>query len=238
MIRFQAPPPLPVGYKVSIRNMLGITVLALLVMLLLGVILVRFDPTIFTPDRNPGESLLWFALMIFTGVLIATGYVLAWRTPERWGIIGLTQPHPRWVLIAIASGAVLFFVGEQVDALMQLGIHANYKEAFGPATGTEIGLISLFAAMAVLFPIALEIYFRGVLLNFLANRIGQEAGLFIAALAFAALYFRPDLPISMAYGFVYGIVYGLLFVRSGTLWTAIVASGTVGALIVAKAAWV
>lgn len=238
MIRFQAPPQLPVGYKVSIRNMLGITVLALLVMLLLGVILVRFDPTIFTPERHRGESILWLALTVFTGILVATGYVLAWRTPERWGIIGLTQPHPRWILIAATSGAVLFFVGERVDALMQLGIHANYKTLFGSGLASQVGLISLFAAMAVLLPVAFEIYFRGVLLNFLANRIGQEAGLFVAAFIFAGLYFRPDLPISMAYGFVYGIVYGLLFVRSGTLWTAIVASGTIGALIVAKAAWV
>jgi membrane protease YdiL (CAAX protease family) len=77
-----------------------------------------------------------------------------------------------------------------------------------------------------------------LLLNFFANRFGPEAGLFIAAVLFAGLFFRPDLPISLAYGFIYGIAYGLLFVRSGSLWPAIVAHGTVSALIVAKAAWV
>ena len=41
----------------------------------------------------------------------------------------------------------------------------------------------------------------------------------------------------MAYGFIYGLAYGLLFMRSGSLWAPIAAHGTLGALIVAKAAW-
>lgn len=237
MIRFQAPPPLPVGYQVSIRNFLGVTLLMVLFVVLLGVIAVRLDPTIFTPKRDPSESLLWACLLLFTGVLVATGFVLAWRAPERWGIIGLVPPERRWVLIAVATGVVLFFIGERTDTLFHLGIHAHYKAQFGIGLDSQVGLISLFAALALLFPIATEVYFRGVLLNFLANRIGQEAGLFIAALLYAGLYFRPDLPISAAYGLVYGLAFGLLFLRSGSLWTAIIASGTIGALIVAKAAW-
>ncbi len=238
MIQFRSPAPLPVGYRVTLRNLIGIVALAVLVFVLLGVIVVQIEDDIFSPERNRAESLLWFALLAFTAVMVATGYVLAWRSPQRWGIIGLVRPHPRWILIAVASGAVLFFLGERLDDAFRFGILADFEREFGAAIATEVGLLSMLAARALLLPVALEVLFRGVLLNFLANRLGQEAGLFVSALLFAGLFFNAELPISMAYGFIYGLVYGLLFLRSGSLWTAIVAHGTLGALIVAKVAWV
>lgn len=237
MIRLQGPPPLPVGYRVTLRNLIGITFLAVLAFVVIGAILVQLDPAIVSPNHNSAESLLWFALLTATGILAATGYVLAWRTSERWGIVGLVQPHPRWILIAVAAGVMLFFVGERADAVFRLGFMADFRATFGPAISAQIGLVSLLVAFAVVMPIAFEIYFRGLLFNYLSNRFGIEVGLFVSSLAFAGLFFHPHLPVSMLYGFVYGIVFALLFMRSGTLWTSIVANGTVGALMVAKAAW-
>jgi membrane protease YdiL (CAAX protease family) len=238
MISFKPPQPLPVGYQVSIRNVLGITFLSVLFFVIFGVIVVQLDPTIFKGNRNQAEALLWFSLLLATGVLTATGYVLAWRTPLRWGIVGLIRPEAQWILIAITIGAGLFFIGDRADSFFNLGIISDFRAQFGAGLKTQAGLVSLFAARILLLPIALEVYFRGVLLNFFANRFGPEAGVFIAAALFAGLFFRPDLPVSMAYGFIYGITYGLLFIRSGSLWPAIVANATVSALIVAKAAWV
>ncbi len=237
MITLKPPPQLPVGYQVSIRNLFGITFLSVLIFVVLGVIIVQLDPTIFGPNRNRAEALLWFALLLTTGILIATGYVLAWRTPARWGIIGLTRPEPRWIVIAVCVGTVLFFLGERADHAFGLGIMDDFRKEFGAGLHTEMGLVSLFAARMVLLPLALEIYFRGIMFNFFAGRFGPEAGLFVSSILFAGLFFRPDLSISMAYGFVYGLAYGLLFLRSGSLWVSIAAHGTLGALIVAKAAW-
>lgn len=237
MISFKPPSPLPAGYQVSIRNLFGITFLTVLIFIVLGAIIVQLDPTIFGPDRNRAEALLWFALLLTTGVLTATGYVLAWRTPARWGIIGLTRPEPRWIAISVAVGVILFFLGERVDAALGLGILADFQREFGPGLTNQVGLISLFAARMLLLPMALEVYFRGVLLNFFTARFGPEAGLFVSSILFAGLFFRPDLPVSMAYGFIYGIAYGLLFLRAGSLWAAIAAHATLGGLIVAKAAW-
>jgi membrane protease YdiL (CAAX protease family) len=41
----------------------------------------------------------------------------------------------------------------------------------------------------------------------------------------------------MAYGVVHGAVFAILFMRSGSLWTAIIANGTLAALTLAKVAW-
>ncbi len=59
----------------------------------------------------------------------------------------------------------------------------------------------------------------------------------MSALAYALLFFNPMVPVYMAYGVVHGVVFCVLFVRSGSLWTAIVANGTLAALTVAKVAW-
>lgn len=238
MIQFRPPSPLPVGYQVSIRNLLGITFLTVLIFIVLGVIIVQLDQTIFDEARDRTEAMLWFALLLATSVLTATGYVLAWRTPLGWGIVGMTRPTRRWILIAVAVGVILFFVGERVDSALGLGILADFKREFGSGLESEVGVISLLAARVLLLPLALEVYFRGVLLNFFANRLGQEAGLFVSSILFAGLFFSPSIPISMAYGFIYGIAYGLLFLRSGSLWPAIVGHATLGGLVVAKAAWV
>ena len=237
MISFKPRPDLPIDYRVSVRNVLGITFLALLFAILLGVIVVQLDPSLGATGTDPIKKVLWVFLILLTGILTATGYVLAWRTPLRWGIIGLVRPEARWVMISIAVGAVLFFLGERMDHLLRLGILDNFRAQFGAGLKSQVGLASMLAVFGLLRPIALEIYFRGVLLNFFVNRFGAEAGMFVTSLAFSALYFQPGLPANMAYGFVYALAFGLIFLRSGSLWNSIIAHATVGLLFIAKVVW-
>lgn len=238
MITFKPPPDIPVGYRVSLRNVLGITFLSVLIAVLLGVIVVQLDPTVATGEKGTIKSAMWLYMFLLVGVLTATGYVLAWRTPLRWGIVGLVPPTARWVLISIAVGTVLFFLGEQADQILGLGILANFRSQYGTGMQTQVGFISMLVVFGLVRPIAFEIYFRGVLLNFFVNRLGAQAGLFITAVAFSLMFFKPGLPANMAFGFVYALAFGLLFLRSGSLWNAIIAHATVGILFAAKAAWV
>ena len=98
-------PTLP--YRITVRNFIGITLMAGLIFLIGGVILVKLDPTIFTEERAVLDKLLWFSLLATAGVLASTGYVLASRTTMGWAIIGLTRPEARWILIAVATAAAL-----------------------------------------------------------------------------------------------------------------------------------
>ncbi|MEE8284076.1 MAG: CPBP family intramembrane glutamic endopeptidase, partial [Alphaproteobacteria bacterium] len=137
----------------------------------------------------------------------------------------------------VATAAALFFAGERLDALMGLGIMEGTRASYAATLRTEVGLIGLMAVLAIILPISLEIYFRGVLFNFLRPMLGLEAAIGVSALAYALLFFNPSVPVYMAYGVIYGVVFAVLFVRSGSLWTAIVANGTLAALTVAKVAW-
>ena len=228
-------PALP--YRITIRNFIGITLMTVLIFVIGGVIVVRLDPSIFTEERALLDNLLWFSLLASVGVLASTGYVLASRTAMGWAIIGLTRPEARWVLIGVSTAAALFFAGERLDALMGLGIMEGTRASYAATLESEVGLIGLMVVLAIILPISLEIYFRGVLFNFLRPMLGLEAAIGVSALAYALLFFNPMVPVYMAYGVVHGAVFCVLFVRSGSLWTAIVANGTLAALTVAKVAW-
>lgn len=228
-------PTLP--YRITVRNFIGITLMAGLIFLIGGVILVKLDPTIFTEERAVLDKLLWFSLLATAGVLASTGYVLASRTAMGWAIIGLTRPEARWILIAVATAAALFFAGERLDALMGLGIIESSRASYAATLETQVGLLGLMVVLAVILPISLEIYFRGVLFNFLRGLVGLEAAIGLSALVYALLFFNPEVPVYMAYGVVHGAAFAVLFVRSGSLWTAIAAHATLAALTVAKVAW-
>jgi|GEM_PF-2424483 len=233
-------PPHPdptLSYRITIRNFIGITLMTVLIFVIGGIIVVRLDPSIFTKERALLDNLLWFSLLASVGVLASTGYVLASRTAMGWAIIGLTRPEARWVLIAVSVAAALFFAGERLDALMGFGIMESTRASYAATLKSEVGLIGLMAVLAIILPISLEIYFRGVLFNFLRPMLGLEAAIGVSALVYGLLFFNPSIPVYMAYGVVQGAVFCLLFVRSGSLWTAIVANGTLSALTVAKVAW-
>ncbi|MFM2130352.1 MAG: hypothetical protein RL477_1898, partial [Pseudomonadota bacterium] len=187
--------------------------------------------------KDPVKKFLWLFLVLLLSVIVATGYVLAWRTPRRWAIIGFAAPTARWVLISVAVGAVLFFFAERADALLRLGIIETIRTQFASGLTTQVGLVSIFVLFGLVRPITLEIYFRGVLLNFFVGRFGQQAGLFITSLLFAGLFYQAGQYANMALGFVYALAFGLLFLRSGSLWNSIIAHATLGILFAAKAAW-
>ena len=230
-----APPDPTLPYRITIRNFIGITLMTVLVMVLGGIILVKMDPNI--GDRPLADRMLWVALLTTIGVLASTGYVLASRTAMGWGIIGLTPPDRRWIMIAVITAAALFFAGERLDSIFGFGIMESTRANFASSLQTQVGIISMFAVMALILPIPLEIYFRGVLFNFLRGRMGVEVAIGLTAMIYGVVYFHPTIPIYTAYGVIHGAALCILFVRSGSLWTAITANGTLQALTVAKLVW-
>jgi membrane protease YdiL (CAAX protease family) len=232
-----SPPGPAAPNYITIRSFIGITLLTVLIFVIGGIVLVKLDPTIFAPERAVLDKLLWAALLATVGVLASTGYVLGTRTIQGWALIGLEPPTPRWILIALATAAVMFFAGERLDALFEFGILESARANYAPSLKTEIGLLGLFAVLAVVMPIPLEIYFRGVLFNFLRGMTTEEAAIGLSSTLYGLMFFNPAAPINIAYGIAHGAVLCLLYIRSGTLWTSIVANGALGAFTIAKLAW-
>ncbi len=229
-----APAP---RYRITLRNVIGITLLTALIVVIGGIIVVQLDPTISTPERPVSDQLLWLGLLLLAGVVLSTGYVITTRTQAGWGLIGLNPAHPRWFLIAAATASALFFIGERLDHAFGFGIIAFSRDFYGPSVETQVGLLSLFFVMGVVLPVAMELYFRGVLLTYLRQSFPMEASVGLTSLLFALTYFHPDNPVNLVYGLIHGVAFAILVLRSGSLWTSVVAYGTLNLLLLAKVAW-
>ena len=224
-------------YQITLRNVIGITLFSVLIFVIAGVILVQLDPTIFTPGRALGDRMLWVTFLATGSVIGATAYVVGVRTPMVWGVVGLIRPDAQWILIGVATAAALFFVGERMDALLGFGIIENTRANYADSMTTPMGVFLLIAVMGFILPIPLEIYFRGILFNYLGRLLGFEGAVGFSALIYGLTYFNPAIPIYMAYGIIHGAVLAILYARSGSLWTAIAANGALASLILAKIAW-
>jgi len=110
-------------------------------------------------------------------------------------------------LLIAGGGALVTRLQAGADALgLQLSSHD-----LGPAA---LGL--LFLLGVVLGPAAEELYFRGVLLPWLAHAVGARWALWISAALFGALHLHYGVSTLMAA--LYGFVLGWARARSGGLW--------------------
>ncbi len=145
----------------------------------------------------------------------------AWRPPL--ALLGLTPPETspvRTVLLAVAAMvcslgfAQLYTMTVMVldwNALAPGGLPSNLLLPGGMAIFSVI-------ALAVVTPVAEEIFFRGFVLRGLANHWGFPWGLVISSLVFAGLHFSPALLLPV---FVTGLLLGVLYRSTGSLWPCI-----------------
>lgn len=74
--------------------------------------------------------------------------------------------------------------------------------------------------IGLVFPLAEEILFRGILYRWLRGRLGIAGAAGLSAIAFAALHSIPELIPAIA---VLGVILALLYELSGSLWTSVLA---------------
>lgn len=185
------------------------------------------------------DQLRWLYAAKISAVLIALllyrrHYAeLAWR--------GLSAAGAAAV---VAVGLLVFALWIRLDAgWMQLGSSAGFDPR-GAGGAINWGLVSLrIAGAALVVPVMEELFWRSFLLRWLqapgfltveAARVG------IKALAICAVLFGLEHNLWLA-GIVAGLAYSLLYMRTGNLWSAILAhgvtNGVLGGWIVVTGNW-
>lgn len=162
------------------------------------------------------------------------------------GIFGGGRDHLKPVPLKAAArglawGVGLYFLSLLVGALVFataahfLGADTARELLARDRTGVEMLMTSrkpLLAAGTVLLllvgaPLGEELFFRGLLVNLLKERLGDGKAVLLAALLFAALHFYTlqFLPV-----FLSGAALGLLLIRSGSIFVPMAAHFAVNAL--------
>jgi len=165
---------------------------------------------------------------------IAAVVALLWACRRHYVELARFDLSARGAVAAMAVGLLVFVLWINLDASwMQFGVSAGFdpRDA-GGAIEWRLALIRI-AGAALVVPIMEELFWRSLVLRWLesADFLGvAPARVGIRALAITALLFGVEHQLWFA-GIVAGIAYSLLYMRSGSLWAAILAHGvTNGAL--------
>lgn len=146
--------------------------------------------------------------------------------------------------VAVAVGLLVFALWIRLDAgWMQFGSSAGFDPR-GADGAINWGLVALrIAGAALVVPVMEELFWRSFLLRWLQTPgflTVEPARVGLRALAIGAVLFGLEHNLWLA-GIVAGLAYSLLYMRSGNLWTAILAhgvtNGVLGGWIVVTGNW-
>lgn len=149
------------------------------------------------------------------------GWTAKWPIDVVWGLIA--GAGTQLVLIPL-----LYLPFERADPTLRRRLDAPAKaDTAGVHGGWQIAL--LFLLLAVGAPVVEELFFRGLLLRTLRDRLGPIVAVAVSAVAFGLAHFQLlQLPALV----LFGVILGVLAQRCGRLGPAVVAHAAFNAITV------
>jgi uncharacterized protein len=142
--------------------------------------------------------------------------------PLRWQAVGLRPVSTTWVWVSLLIGAVFvpfnLLIVFTVQHILGLPVIAA-TEGLQFSEFPLLEFLAIFVLAAVLVPFAEEIFFRGVLYQWLRTRAGLLVALAISSAVFGALHQYIPTVVSIT---ILGVICALVYERSGSLWPAVI----------------
>lgn len=183
---------------------------------------------------DPGEEMR-LALLVWQQSLFIIGAIFGARReifgPVRLKTLvqGLLCGVGLYLVVTI-SGALTFavarhFLGNQVVQELIFSDRAGVESLL--ISGKPLVVLGVMLLTVLGAPLSEELFFRGLLVDLLNERLGPKRAVFLAALLFAALHFYvlQFLPVLLA-----GILLGIIFLRSENIFLPIIAHAVVNGL--------
>ena len=173
-------------------------------------------------------------LLIQTGIILGAIYVviIRWRGLD-WADLGLRPFARAWYVKAVLFAVLLLPAVALVNALIPRFAGQPFENpqiyAIAPAGFSWLGLVTMTVMAGIVAPFAEELAFRGLLFPWLRARLGLPVSALLSALCFAFLHGVVLLVPALT---MVGIALALIYVRSGSLWPAIVTHGVFNTLMI------
>ncbi|MCB9536144.1 MAG: CPBP family intramembrane metalloprotease [Myxococcales bacterium] len=176
--------------------------------------------------RSPLVLTLGLAAVEAVAILLGVGVAWMRRAPEP-PALGLRGVSPRTLVGAVAVGMACMplvgFVALGVRVLLGGPVDNPQLAAFGDAQMTP-GLLALMVLLVgLIVPVAEELLFRGLVLDFLRQRYGAGPAILGSSVAFGLVHFEPSIAVGTG---VLGVVMGVARLKTGSLWPAVVIHAT------------
>ena len=172
----------------------------------------------------------------YAGSMLAAALLVAWHKGRGavvdFGIRMRWSDMPLGVVVGIATqfaATLLYLPFVRWDIVTTEDIEAPARELTDRAHGA--GVLLLFLVVALLAPIAEEIFFRGLVLRSLERRMGTNGAIVVSAGLFGAAHLEK---LQFPALFVFGLVAAVLATRTGRLGPAIWAHVAFNAVAVAS----
>lgn len=209
----------------SLKEIIGALAASTILLAIFGFALSMGDIKQVVEESNY-RSLILMGLFLLQWVLIITPMLIVTLRKHKikWKDFGFKKISLSKNFGLVAWGYLVFLSITFIISLLILftGIQIpgyQIQEQILPIFGTDlISLIIAGTIIVVIAPIIEEIFFRGVLLRALSNKIGIIYGSIISAAIFAIfhLQFQSIIPI-----FILGLIMNALVIKSKSIWPAI-----------------
>ncbi len=175
------------------------------------------------------SNLIINIIAIMLGVFI----IARWRGKFSWDNLWLSNFNIRWVLYAVlATIPTMIAVGQ----VTQFAGNLIYDEGFSNwqaqlFTGGEFSWLSALLMIplgGVLVPFAEELFFRGILFRWMADKWHPWVGIIVSSIVFGLIHFEPSVAVGTT---LLGMVMAWFTWKSKSLWPAIaihVINNTIG----------
>lgn len=157
------------------------------------------------------------------GALLLSIYIFGIRRRGlSWSDLGLKPTSSKWLLIAILLVILFIPIIAAIALLIQYILGLPFEnpqlDFLLPDTFSWSGALGMFLLGGVIVPFAEELFFRGVLYQWLRDKTGIWIGILGSSLLFGLLH--GDLSLAGA-TFVMGILLAWIFEKSNSLWPSI-----------------
>lgn len=182
---------------------------------------------------------------LYALTVVVVGGLLAWYWREYGELVAQTWPDGRELLLAVATGLVVFGLWINLDApWMQIGTASAGFLPLDDAGRLDWPRIAIrWTGATLLVPVMEELFWRSFLMRWIADPTfeavaPQRVG--VKAIVLSTFIFMLAHTLWLA-AIVAGLAYALLYVRTGRLWVPVIAhavtNGALGLWVIATGRW-
>lgn len=218
-------PPAAGGFPVTLWDIVFMVLLAAAVVLSGTIGLGWLASSGEEAGRGGAFDLIYGVLALEVVAIFAAVSLFAKRRRRlSWADIGLRPPSGRIVRRAIIGGLLCFVVLTPIMAgvsslLGEPGVSPQAPFVVGQGF-TVPRYIAILLLGGGLIPLAEEVFFRGIVYQWMRKHWGPAASVMASAVVFGAAH--AVFPLVAITAFLVGLVLALVYERSGTLWASVI----------------
>jgi membrane protease YdiL (CAAX protease family) len=171
---------------------------------------------------SAGITVASYALMLIPAIAVA---VVAQRPGVRFSeAVGLRRfPAGRTIWLAltvVVGGFVATAVYASIATSLGISVQGNTADLVAGFGAGPLELIMVFVLVGVVAPFVEEVTFRGIVFPSLREAWGTTPALLVSGAVFGVVHLQPTIAIPLA---LIGIALAIVFMRTRSLWSAIIA---------------